>query len=113
MTADHRKHPRYAVEVAAEVSVGSSTIAASTQNISAGGVGLVLDVALAEGAQVALTLFLTQDGIEDPDSEPFEARATVAWTAPQDGGLHAVGVRFGAVTPAQREQLTRFLAALG
>ncbi|HEY8429358.1 MAG TPA: PilZ domain-containing protein [Sandaracinaceae bacterium] len=112
MSVDHRKHPRYAVEVAAELTLGARTLAAATQNISEGGVGLVLDELLPEGAALQLTLFLTQDGIEDPDEEPFEAEASVAWSAPQDDGLHAAGVRFAQVTPAQREQLARFLAAL-
>lgn len=113
MTTDHRQHPRYPVEVAAEVTVGRETLAAATQNISEGGVGLVSEAPFAEGAQLALTLFLTQDGIEDPDEEPFEARATVAWTAPSDGGTHVSGVRFGPLSSSQRAQLTRFLAALG
>ncbi len=112
MTADHRQHPRYAVEVAAEVNIGPRTIVAATQNISEGGVGLLLDLPLEEGARLALTLFLTQDGIEDPDEEPLEANATVAWTAPQDGGVHAAGVRFDAVSGAQRTHLMRFLTAL-
>lgn len=113
MTADHRQHRRYPVELAAEVTLGARTLVASTQNVSEGGVALVLDEPLEEGAQFALTLFLTQDGIEDPDEEPFEARAAVAWSAPQDGGMHVAGVRFEGISGAQRAQLARFLAALG
>ncbi len=113
MSADNRKHSRYAVEVAAELTLATRTLAAATQNVSEGGVGLVLDEPLAQGTPMQLALFLTQDGIEDPDEEPFEVRATVAWTAPHEGGLHVAGVRFASITPAQRAQLTRFLAALG
>lgn len=113
MSADNRQHIRFAVEVAAELTLGTRTLAAATQNVSEGGVGLVLDQPLAQGTAVQLALFLTQDGIEDPDEEPFEVRATVAWSGPQEGGLHVAGVRFGAVTAAQRAQLARFLAALG
>ncbi len=112
MTVDHRQHHRYPVEVAAEVTLGSRTLVASTQNISEGGVGLLVDEPLREGAQLALTLFLTQDGIEDPDEEPFETRAQVAWAAPQDEGMHVAGVRFEGLSGAQRAQLARFLAAL-
>lgn len=110
---DHRQHPRYPVEVAAEVTVGRETLAAATQNISEGGVGLVSEAPFAEGSELSLSLFLTQDGIEDPDEEPFEVRATVAWTAPSDGGTHVSGIRFGALSAGQRAQLTRFLVALG
>lgn len=112
MSADNRQHPRYAVEVAAEVTMGTRTIAGATQNVSEGGVGLVLDEPLAEGATLQLTLFLTQDGIEDPDEEPFEVRASVAWTKPHEQGLHVIGVRFASVSAVQRAQLARFLAAL-
>ncbi len=112
MSTEHRRHPRYAVEVAAEVTVGVRTLAAATQNVSEGGVGLMLEQPLEEGAEIEIALFLTQDGIEDPDEAPFEARATVAWTAPTDDGTHMAGIRFGAVSTAQREQLARFLRLL-
>ena len=113
MSIDLRQHPRFRVEVAAELTLGHHTVAAATQNVSEGGVGLSLSRPLEDGAVFQLTLFLTQDGIEDPDEEPFEAQATVAWTAPSDDGNHMAGVRFGPLTPAQRQQLQRFLAALG
>lgn len=111
MSTEHRRHARYPVEVAAEITTSGSTLVAATQNISEGGVGLVLDRPLEPGQQIALTLFLTQDGIEDPDEEPFEARAKVAWSKAA-GDTHVVGVELGAITPAQRAQLTRFIAAV-
>ncbi|HJL18738.1 MAG TPA: PilZ domain-containing protein [Sandaracinaceae bacterium LLY-WYZ-13_1] len=109
---ENRRHPRYPVEVGAEIGLGARTLSAATQNISEGGVGLLLDEPVEEGARLELTLFLTQDGIEDPDEEPFETSAAVAWAAPRDDGGHVVGVRFGALEGAQRDQLHRFLAAL-
>lgn len=112
MSTEHRRHARHPVEVAAEITAAGSTLVAATQNISEGGVGLVLDRSLEEGQDIALTLFLTQDGIEDPDEEPFEARAKVAWSKAA-GDTHVIGVQFGVISPAQRAQLTRFLAALG
>jgi c-di-GMP-binding flagellar brake protein YcgR len=112
MTAENRRHPRYAVEVGAELTLGPQTLSAATQNVSEGGVGLVLDEPLEEGTNVGLTLFLTQDGIEDPDEEPFETSATIAWTAPSDAGGQVAGARFGALSEGQRAQLRRFLAAL-
>src|SRR5690606_6165034 len=33
MSVEHRKHPRYAVEVAAELTLGARTLAAATQNV--------------------------------------------------------------------------------
>ncbi len=109
MTTEHRRHPRYPVELAAEITAGGRTLVAATQNLSEGGVGLVV---VEDGRQVAITLFLTQDGIEDPEEEPLEAKATVAWSAPREDGMHVTGVRFAAISEPQRAQLTRFLKAL-
>jgi len=110
--SEQRKHHRYTVEVAAEVNLDSGVLVATTQNMSSGGVGLVLDRPLTEGGTVGLSLFLTEDGIEDPDEEPLETQATIVWTAEQDDGLHTAGVRFAALTPTQAVQLERFLELL-
>jgi len=108
-----RRHERYAVEVAAEIHLAGQVVAASTQNVSLGGVALLLDRALPEGGTVELSLFLTQDGIEDPDEEPFSAQAAVQWIAEREAGVYAAGVRFIAVSPPQAAHLERFVAALG
>ncbi len=109
---EQRQHPRLPVEVAAEVELRGETVIASTMNISVGGAGLVTDRPLAEGTKISVTLFLTQDGIEDADETPFEAPATIAWTAVQDAGTWIAGVRFDSVSGEQREQLARFLDKL-
>lgn len=109
MSTDKRAHARVPVEVAGEIELGGEYVSVSTQNLSMGGVGLVLDPAVEEGRTLQLSLFLTQDGIEDPDEEPFEARGVVRWVATNDAGLHVVGVQFGALSAAQRAQLERFL----
>jgi len=113
MSIENRRDERFGVKVAAEVTVGEDVVAAATQNVSRGGVALLIDRDVGEGATVAVTLFLTQDGIEDPDEEPFESQASVVWTAEQDDGSRVVGVRFDKVTRDQAAQLERFLSALG
>jgi c-di-GMP-binding flagellar brake protein YcgR len=112
LTSDNRKYPRFPVALAAEVQIRGETVVASTQNVSAGGVGLVVDREVKEGSELSLTLFLTQDGIEDGDEHPFEAKAIVAWTAVQDAGTWVTGVRFEKVSPGQKQQLERFLSKL-
>ncbi len=109
--SENRRHARYAVEIAAEVTVGMETVAAATQNVSEGGAALALTLPLQQGSTVELALFLTQDGIEDPDREPFEARVTVAWVRPHEVG-HLAGVTFAEVSDAQRAQLRAFLVAI-
>ncbi len=112
MTKEPRRHQRYTVEIAGEVTLGLETVAVATQNVSEGGAALVLDVAVDQGATLSLSLFLTQDGIEDPDQEPFETEATVAWVRKHGGGRTLAGVGFGAVSPAVKQLLRSFLAAM-
>ena len=109
--SETRRYARYVVEIAAEVTVGVETVAAATQNVSEGGAALTLELPLQQGSTVELALFLTQDGIEDPDREPFEARVTVAWVRPHEGA-HLAGVSFAEVSDAQRAQPRALLAAI-
>ena len=110
MSVEHRRHARTTVEIAAEVTVGHETVAAATQNVSEGGAALTLDLRLDEGMKLGLLLILTQDGIEDPDREPFECTATVAWVRPS-GAQFLAGVAFVDPSPTQRSRLREFLAA--
>ncbi len=112
MSVEHRRHERYPVEIAAEVTFGHETVSAATQNVSEGGAALTLDLPLDQGASVLVALFLTQDGIEDPDREPFEAKATIAWVRPA-GAQFLVGVAFVSPGPAERARLREFLRAIG
>lgn len=112
MSEEQRRHPRYAVEVAAEVEIGGEMVVAATNNISSGGASIIVDRSIEEGAEIGVTLFLTQDGIEDPDEEPFEARAQVMWAAEQDEGRWVAGLRFGNLHGAQAARLDRFLKAV-
>lgn len=113
MSQEQRRHTRYPVEVAAEVEIAGDMVVASTNNISSGGVGIVVDRVVEEGAAIGVTLFLTQDGIEDPDEEPFEASAEVMWAAEQDEGRWVAGLRFGKLDGDQTARLERFLSAVG
>ena len=112
MSVEHRRHQRYSVALAAEVTLGFETIEARAENISAGGVALVMSAAVDQGAELQLTLILTQDGIEDPFEEPFEGRAKVAWVRPNPEGGHLIGVQFGGVAADQQARLERFIARL-
>ncbi len=112
MSIEHRRDRRYSVELAAEIDVRGEVLMAATSNVSVGGVALVIDRQLPEGGVVALTLFLTQDGIEDPDEQPFEVRAKVQWATEQDAGGWIAGVRFEKVSDTQRAHLERFLGKL-
>jgi c-di-GMP-binding flagellar brake protein YcgR len=109
---NRRQHTRYNVAVAAEVTQGDDTVEGETRDISAGGVSVMLSMPLQEGGTVALSLILTQDGIEDPNEEPFETRASVMWCAGLENGVAMSGLRFTDVAPAQRKRLERFLSLI-
>lgn len=113
MSQEQRQHQRFDVEVAGEVVVDGDLVGASTQNLSAGGVALLLDRELPDGLELTLTLFLTQDGIEDPDQEPFEGPATVRWVADREDGLFLIGLQFGAVDGPAKKRLDHFLKTIG
>lgn len=108
-----RQHARYPVQIAAEIEVDGEFSVSSTENLSEGGAALVVDRPLDEGTRVGLILFLTQDGIQDPDEEPFEADASVVWCAERDFGGFVAGVRFDPRPEGARHvQLQRFLRVI-
>ncbi len=110
---DKRAHRRYSVEVRGELEVEGNPLSAFTNDLSKGGCGLVVARGVPEGATLKLTLFLTQDGIEDPDEDPFETNAKVMWTAERDDGKVAAGVQFDDLDSAGEGQLAHFLSAIG
>ena len=112
MGQEQRSHRRYPVEIACEVGTGEDLIVACTHNVSLGGVGVVVDRKLHDGAEVDVLLFLTQDGIQDPDEEPVEGRATVQWSAEREDRTHQVGLQFTHLSETATQRLKRFLAAL-
>ena len=109
---NRREHERYDAEVTAELDIGGDVLMAETRDVSSGGVKVEIEGEIEEGKEVGLTLILTEDGIEDPNQDPFEAPATVMWTAPTDGGVTMAGLRFGDLAADHNTRLTTFLAAL-
>jgi c-di-GMP-binding flagellar brake protein YcgR len=92
--------------------VDGDLLSAATNDLSKGGCGLVIGRAIPEGGTLKLTLFLTQDGIEDPDEDPFETDAKVMWTAERDDGKVAAGVHFESLGQNGETQLAHFLRAI-
>lgn len=113
MSSNRRAHNRFEAEVAAEVEFGGEVYEGETRDVSMGGAKVLLGVAVEEGSSVVITLILTEDGIESPNEDPFEAEATVMWAAPSDTGGAMLGLRFIDVAAGQAQRLSRFLAATG
>jgi c-di-GMP-binding flagellar brake protein YcgR len=109
---NRRQHTRLDVALVAEIEVTNDTLSGETRDVSEGGAAVILSEALPEGSTVELALILTQDGIADPDEEPFQTQATVIWAAPTEDGQAMMGLRYVGVAPAEARRLKRFLAAL-
>jgi c-di-GMP-binding flagellar brake protein YcgR len=112
MQPNRREYKRYQVAVTAEIEVDGDTKIGETRDISLGGVSVSLDCQLMENSTVDLALILTEDGIEDPDEDPFEIKAKVIWSAPADEGQFMVGVRFVDLSDEKTAQLKRFVNAM-
>ncbi len=94
MSKEFRRSARYDVEVSAEVYTTDAVFAASTRNLSDTGVRLNLPMELKEGITIGVSLFLTTDGIEDPDAEPLNIKAKVIWSSPRGDSGFSSGLRF-------------------
>jgi hypothetical protein len=109
-----REHPRVEVAVGAEVAFGrDDMVPARTHDVSLSGVRLVLSRQVKEDEPLAVSLFLTEDGVEDATVEPLTLKAIAVWSAETDEeGVYTVGCRFIAVREADKERLTSFLMRL-
>ncbi len=110
---EQRQAARFDVEVAAEVYTAKSVLPANTRNLSPTGVCLDTDSPMEEGSVIGVSLFLTSDGIEDPDIEPLNLKARVIWSTETDESSHSTGARFEELGEDEEAMLKKFLAALG
>jgi hypothetical protein len=108
--AETRAHPRYAVEIDAEVLVGERRIPARTKNISRGGIAMTADSALAIGATVTVSLALVFD--EAAKSEPLPVQGRVVWCSPLHKESYQLGVMFVGVRSEERSYVDMFIRYL-
>jgi hypothetical protein len=100
------------VRLSAELDVDGRKLAGVTRNLSSGGVCVEIDRPIAEGRELGLVLFVVEDDVETEGSSGLALRGSVQWTAEADRG-YAIGIKFGALTPAQSTQLQNAMRALG
>lgn len=94
MGDEQRRATRYDVEVSAEVYTTEAVLPAATRNLSETGVCFDVSQELAEDSMVGVSLFLVSDGIEDPDAEPLNIKAKVAWCSEREDTGFSAGMRF-------------------
>lgn len=108
---NRRKHQRFKAAVAAEIEIDAELYEGTTRDLSQSGTSIFIAAPLQEGTTVQVTLFLTEDGIESPDSEPLSLQAEVVWvTERKQHGLLA-GLRFVKPSTQDSSRLALLLAA--
>jgi PilZ domain len=109
---NRRKHQRFRAAVAAEIELDGELYEGKTRDLSETGASVLIQAPLLDGAAIQLTLFLTEDGIEAPDAEPFVLEAEVMWIAPQPQKLVLAGLRFATPSAQDALRLAQLLAVV-
>lgn len=104
-----RAHPRYALDLDAEIRFGDLRIPARSRNVSSGGMCFTLDEPLPVGCEVELSMALVFE--EEVFSEPLNVRARVVWCT-RLGDKLQVGTCFVGLTNEDRDYLEMFLRYL-
>ncbi|MBI4508232.1 MAG: PilZ domain-containing protein [Deltaproteobacteria bacterium] len=110
MTNESRAHPRYAIELDAEVTLGDTLVPARTRDVSRGGLCFFTQAPLPLGGDVDLNLALVFD--EQTFSEPLRVRARVVWCTQLGESKYQVGTSFYRLTSETRAYLEMFLRYL-
>ena len=108
--ADTRAHPRYALEIDAEVCAGERSFPARTKNISRGGISVSATQAVAVGTDVTVSLALVFN--EAAKSEPLPLQGRVVWCSPLVERTYQLGVMFVAVRAEERSYVDMFIRYL-
>jgi Tfp pilus assembly protein PilZ len=104
-----RRHPRFAVQIAAEVRLGSRTIPALTRDLSRGGICVVCPTEISPGTEIELALALSLG--DNTFSEKLELMARVVWCTPMGSQyqIGAVFIQLGREKSGYLEMFLRFL----
>ncbi len=112
-TIENRQAARFDIDVAAEIYTSKEILSAVAANLSSSGVRLELSQALEEGKTLGVSLFLTSDGIEDPDAEPLNVKARIVWSAQSGENKFSAGASFVDMNEKSQKLLGSFLSTLG
>jgi hypothetical protein len=112
MSERNTRAPRIPLRLSAELRIGGRLVTGTTRNLSDGGVCVELDLPLAEGSTVNLTLFVVEEEIEAEGARGLDLTATVRWTAEGERGYSA-GLQFEGLSAIQKAGVERALKAVG
>ncbi|HEY2747122.1 MAG TPA: PilZ domain-containing protein [Polyangia bacterium] len=109
MTKDQRQHPRYAIELDAEVIVAGGSVAGRTHDISRGGFCMLGRQSVPVGASCEVKLALVFS--ETEFSEHLSLPAMTVWCTPMKG-VYQIGVKFAPLDQQNRAYLDLFIKFL-
>ena len=109
MTVENRQHPRYAIELDAEITVAGSSVQGRTHDISRGGFCMLAKQSCPVGAggEVKLALVFS----ETEFSEHLTLPASTVWCTPMKGA-YQIGVKFAQLDAQNRGYLDLFIKFL-
>jgi hypothetical protein len=109
MTIEQRQHPRYAIELDAEITVAGTSVAGRTHDISRGGFSMLARASVPVGAMGEVKLALVFS--ETEFSEHLTLPAMAVWCTPIKGA-YQIGVKFAPLNPQNRAYLDLFVKFL-
>jgi len=111
---ERRAHPRFEIELGAEIRTTTRTFSAATKDVSVAGACIEGPYPLEEAALIDVHLFVVVDGVEEAGFPPLQVKARVQWTAetddPEAGWRILAGLRFEDLDPNKKQWLERVLA---
>lgn len=108
---NRRKYQRFKAAVAAAIEIDAEQYEGTTRDLSQSGTSVFIQAPLVEGSIIQVTLFITEDGIEAPDSEPLALNAEVVWVTERKQNGVLAGLRFVKQSAQDSQRLALLLAA--
>jgi len=109
MTVEQRQHPRYAIELDAEITIAGSSATGRTSDISRGGFCMLARQSVPVGASGEAKLALVFS--ETEFSEHLVLPVMAVWCTPMKGA-YQIGVKFGTLDQQHRAYLDLFIKFL-
>jgi len=105
-----RAHPRYALEIDAEIRCEGQAIPARTRNISREGLSIVTERAVPVGPEITIAIALVFASEAMSESLPLRGRAV--WCTKLAAGIYQIGVSFVGLTRDERSYVDLFIRYL-
>jgi hypothetical protein len=109
---NRRVHQRFNTALSVEIFTGSDVIPAQANNLSVGGLGIILEVPLTVQTQLGFSMFLVEEGIEDERTSPLNVQGLVCWCTQGEAGTYQAGIRFAPLGEEEQARVQLFLRRL-